>query len=296
MSVLVLLFVGLSASSSAAILIRLCDAPSLVIAAYRLGIGSLVLVPLAAARDPQQLRTLVVNQAPPLVGSGLCLALHFAFWITSLAHTSVASSGLLVTTNPIFVGFGAWLLLKERIGSRLVTGTLIALVGTVIVTVGDHGAGERALYGDLLALAGAAAMSGHLLIGRRARAKVSLLPYIAPVNALAAVVLIVWCAIEGHSFSGYPTMTYVFFLALAVGPQLIGHSTFNYALRHVSPSVIALVLLAEPVLSTAMAYVILDELPPTLIYPGGAIILVGIAVAVRPYRNKPEAELGEATR
>lgn len=285
MSVYFVLIAGLCVSSSAAILIRLCDAPSLVIAACRLGITSLVLIPLAALKSPDQLRGLTRSHTGNLLGSGLCLAFHFAFWITSLAHTSVASSGLLVTTNPIFVGIGAWILLKERIGPRLVIGTAIALAGTIVVTIGDQGAGDRALYGDALALAGAAAMSGHLLIGRRARATVSLLPYIAPVNALAALLLVGLCLVKGYGFTGYTTTTYALFVALAVGPQLIGHSSFNYALRHVSPSVVALILLAEPVLSAAMAYVFLNELPPTLIYPGGAIILAGIALAVRPARR-----------
>jgi drug/metabolite transporter (DMT)-like permease len=284
-SVYLVLIAGLCTSSSAAVLIRLCDAPSLVIAAYRLGISSLILIPLAAFRTPTGLRELLSSHCITVLGSGFCLAFHFSFWITSLAHTSVASSGLLVTTNPIFVGIGTWVLLKEPVGSRLAIGTMIALAGTILVTIGDHGAGNRALYGDALALAGAVTMSAHLLIGRRVRSTVSLLPYIAPVNTLAAFVVIGLCFIEGYSFSGYSPTTYILFAALAVGPQLIGHSSFNYALRHVSPSVIALFLLAEPVLSAAMAYIFLNELPPPLIYPGGTIILVGIGLAVRPNRD-----------
>lgn len=288
MSVFLVLFVGLCAASSAAILIRLCDAPPLVVAAYRLGLTSLVLVPVALARVPEELRAILVSHRSALLGSGLCLALHFSFWITSLSHTSVASSGLLVTTNPIFVGLGAWLILRERVGPRLVIGTAVALIGTVLVTIGDHGAGERALYGDALALTGAVAMSGHLLIGRRARATASLLPYITPVNIIATLAVLVLCLWEGRALTGYSFRTNLLFVALAAGPQLIGHSSFNYALRHVSPSVVALVLLAEPVLSATLAYLILDELPPPLIYPGGVVILCGIALAVTRKREPSE--------
>lgn len=285
MAVGIVLSVGLLAASSAAVLIRLCDAPSLVIAAYRLGISSVMLLPLGVIRHRREVTALSRQHGLAVLGSGLCLAFHFALWITSLAHTSVASSALLVTTNPIFVGIGAWLILKESVDPGLIAGTVVAFIGTLIVSAGDQGAGELALFGNALALAGAIAMSGHLLIGRRARATAPLLAYITPVNTLAALILVVACVVQDLPLAGYDSSTYVLFATIALGPQLIGHSSFNYALRHVTPSVVALVLLAEPVFSTILAYFVLGEVPPGSIYLGGPIILSGIAIAVRPSRD-----------
>lgn len=285
MAVSIVLSIGLLAASSAAVLIRLCDAPALVIAAYRLSISSVVLLPLGVIRHRREVTALSRQHGLAVLVSGLCLALHFALWITSLAHTSVANSALLVTTNPIFVGIGAWLIFKERVDSGLIAGTVVAFIGTLIVSAGGQGVGELALLGDALALAGAIAMSGHLLIGRRARATAPLLAYITPVNTLAALILVVACVVQDLPLAGYDSSTYVLFAAIALGPQLIGHSSFNYALRHVTPSVVALVLLAEPVFSTILAYFVLGEVPPGSIYLGGPIILSGIAIAVRPSRD-----------
>ena len=106
-----LLPVGIIAISTASIFIKLCDAPALVIAAYRLTLASILLAPFACHKkiwqkwNGSELRWLSL--------SGIFLALHFAFWIASLKFTSVASSVVLVSTNPLFVGLGAWLFLKE---------------------------------------------------------------------------------------------------------------------------------------------------------------------------------------
>ena len=273
------LIFGVCASSSAAVLIRLCDAPALVIAAYRLGIAALVVLPMAAANHRPVLLT--GKDRVALLFSGVFLGLHFAFWITSLDHTSVASSVLLVNTNPIFVGLGGWLILKETTGPRLVTGTAVALLGSAAVTLGDWDQGQHALSGDLLAILGAVAVSGHLLIGRKQRQRLHLIPYIATVNTVAAVVLILLALTAGHAFTGYSLQTYLLFALLALGPQLLGHTSFNYALKRVSPSVIALILLSEPIASTTLAYLILHEAPPPAFFFGGPVILAGIFLAIR---------------
>ena len=277
-----LIAIGVLAASSAAVLIRLCDAPPLVIAAYRLGLASAVVLPLAVVRRRSELTSAVRESGPALAASGLFLALHFALWIVSLHRTSVASSVLLVTTSPIFVGLGGWLLLKEPLYRRTVTGIAISLAGTAIVTLNDWGVGHHAFTGDMLALGGALAITGHLLIGRRQRQRVSALTYVAVINTSAAAILVAMAVLAGNALTGYSVATYGFLALLAAGPQLTGHFIFNYALGRVSPVVISIALLAEPVGSSILAFVVLGEIPDPPLYLGAVVILGGIALAIWP--------------
>ena len=279
------LTIGMLMSSSAAVLIRLCNAPALVVAAHRLGIAALIVLPIAIYKHRTQLTSGTSRDRTALLFSGIFLGFHFAFWISSLDHTSVASSVLLVNTIPIFVGLGGWLILKDPLGPRLAVGTAVSLIGSALVALGDWGIGEHALIGDLLALAGAVTVSGHLLIGRRQRQRLDLIPYIAIANSVAALVLIGLALLSGHSLFGYDNQTYLLFFLLALGPQLLGHTSFNYALKQVSPSLIALVLLSEPLGSATLAYLALGESPGLAFFWGAPVILTGILLATWPQKT-----------
>ncbi len=276
-----ILSAGVLMSSSAAVLVRLCNAPALIIATYRLGISSLVVLPLAIFKSGKQLVSGRNTDRIALICSGIFLAIHFAFWISSLDHTSVASSAVLVNTIPIFVGLGGWLILKEKITRRLTIGTAVAFAGAAIVTLVDWEEGHG-FFGDLLAVGGAITVSGHLLISRKQRQRLNLLPYLGIVNTVGAVVLIALSISAQHEFFGYDDRTYLLFTLLAIGPQLLGHTSFNYVLKRISPSVVALALLGEPIGAALLAYVVLDEAPSSAFFIGAPIIFSGILLATLP--------------
>ena len=272
-----MLFLGVAAASCAAILIRLCDAPPLVIAAYRLSLASLLLAPAAMfLRVGAELRSLDARSRGLSVFSGIFLGLHFAAWITSLSYTSVTSSVVLVTTNPIFVGLASHLLLQERVSRRMALGIGVSVLGAGVIGLGDMGSGKAPVVGDALALAGALLMSGYLLAGRKLRPRLSLLAYIFPIYAIAGISLILLSAVTGARFFGYSRETYLLFLLLALVPQLIGHSALNWSLRHISSSMVAVALLGEPIGSTVLAYLFLNEMPTLTRYVGSGLVLFGI--------------------
>ena len=276
---------GIVAVSSASIFIRYAqrEAPSLVIAATRLALASLILAPIAWARYRAEYRCLTRLDAWLLVFSGVFLALHFATWISSLEYTSIASSTVLVSTSPLFVAVASWLLLREKVGRAVILGLIVALVGSVIIGLSDAGkagGGTRnALLGDVLAFAGAVTVAGYLLIGRRVRAQLSLVPYIAAVYGTAAVVMLGLVGLARQTFAGYTPATYGWLLLLALVPQLIGHSSFNWALAHLPATFVSVATLGEPIGSTLLAYIILGEAPGLVKLMGAVLILVGIAVA-----------------
>jgi drug/metabolite transporter (DMT)-like permease len=301
---LVLVF-GILAASTASIFIRNAQvyAPSLVIAALRLVIAALVLTPFVLTRRRAELRTFRGRERGLALLSGIFLALHFATWITSLEFTSVASSVVLVATTPLWVALLAPITIKEPLTRPILIGMTVALLGGVIVGLSDSctwsGNGlvcppledfikGRAFLGDLLALAGALMAAGYLIIGRRLRAGTSLLTYIFVVYGMAAVALVVIMLAAGDTPFGYPPQAYFWILLTALIPQLLGHSSFNYALAYLSAAYVSISLLGEPIGSSILAYVFLDEKPGMLKIIGAILILTGIYLASRGQSGKPE--------
>ncbi|MEX2143925.1 MAG: DMT family transporter [Anaerolineales bacterium] len=294
------LILGILAVSTSSPLIRFAqvEVSSLVIAAYRMGLAGLLLVPMAVPRHAGELRRLTRSELALAALAGLLLALHFATWILSLEFTSVASSVVLVTTNPLWVALLAPWLLKERLAPGFLIGLLVALVGGTVVALSDSCTqasgglqcpplGEflrgEAFFGDLLALMGAWAGAGYILIGRRLRPTLSLTPYVFLVYGMAAVVLIGMVAASGLPVFGFSGEIYIYLLLLALLPQLIGHSSFNWALAHLPASYVSIGLLGEPVGSTILAFFVLGEVPGWLKLAGAALILLGILIAtLRP--------------
>lgn len=271
--------------SSASILIKLADAPVLIIAAYRLGLAALLLAPLTLAVRREHLRSL--SRRDWLVGAiaGSFLGLHFIAWIGSLEYTSVASSVVLVTINPIFVGLGMVIIFRERLHPLLVWGIALSVTGGILIGYSDFQVEGQALFGDALALLGAVFHSGYLLLGQRLRRRLDLLPYITVVYGMAALLVLFAALMTQQSFTGYAPATYLVMVLLALGPQLLGHTAYNWTLRYVSAAVVAVAILGEPVGASILAYFILDEHLTLLQIGGGALVLLGIYLALRTQRR-----------
>ena len=280
--------IGIIAISTGSIFIKLCDAPALIIAAYRLVLASLMLIPYAGYKKTW--RGWGRIEMGWLILSGLLLSLHFAFWITSLKYTSVASSVVLVSTHPIFVGIGARLFLRERLGLNLILGIILSVLGSGLISYGDMTLSKEALMGDGLALVGAMTASGYFLVGRKMRRNQDLLSYIFPVYSTAGLALVLFSLLFQKPFFGYPTTTYLFMFLLALVPQLIGHTTFNWALKYLPASMVSITILGEPIGSAILAYFILGEGLTIWKGLGGISIFIGILIALK--KETPNSKNG----
>ncbi len=278
---------GVTTVSTAAILIRLAqvEAHSLVIAAWRLTLATIILTPIALSTRRSELRALTHRERGSMLVSGLLLALHFATWITSLAYTSVAVSVVLVATNPIFVGLASHLLLRERLSRGMAVALLVVTAGSVTIGLGDLGEGTNRLWGDVLALVGAMAGAGYFLIGRRLRARLSLLAYVFPVYGTAALTLMTIMLVSGLPAIPQHPQTWLWLLLMALGPQILGHSSLNWALRYLSATYVTIATMGEPIGSTLLAWWLLGERPSFWVVVGGALVLAGIAAA--SYAERP---------
>ena len=281
-----LLAVGVLAIATAAIFIKLSeDAAPIVIAAARLTISAVLLLPIAALRGGGVTSVSAIHHWPHIVLAGTFLAAHFFFWITSLRHTSVVSSVVLVTTNPIFTGVASYFLFREPITRGLTIGILLAIIGGGVIAVADADRDQGSLYGNILSLCGAMTASSYFLVGRSVRRHVDTIHYILPVYGIAAVLLCIGVVATGQPVLGLRPTTYLYFLLLAAVPQLIGHSIFNWALRYMTATMIAVCILGEPIGATILAATLLEESISDGQAIGGGLILTGIYLASRSQKS-----------
>lgn len=280
--------------STASILIRYAQAEgasSLAIAAGRLTIAAAVLAPFALPKLRQDLRGLSPRPLLLCMASGLLLAVHFWTWIASLEYTSVASSTVLVTTNPLWVALASAWLLRERPAVATLAGIALTVAGSAAIFASDTSAPASAaspLLGNTLALVGAVAASGYLLIGRALRAAVGFSTYVWTAYATAAVFLCLALIARGGATAQLSGVAWAFIAALALGPQVIGHTAFNWALRRLSATFVAVAILGEPVGSALLAYVLFGETFEPLQLAGFLLLLVGIFAAARAEHGRRE--------
>jgi len=273
--------VGVFAVSFSALFVRLCSAPPLAIASYRLLFTFLLLIPASAAGGFAGVRGMSRRQLLLSAGSGCFLALHFVTWFTSLKYTSVASSVVIVTVQPVFVVLGSWLFFKEKVPRKAVFGGALALSGSFVIGAGDFKTGMEAFYGDLLALAAAVMVSGYILIGRRLRGSVELTGYTFVTYGTSSVVLLLATLMARVPFYPYPATDWVLFFALAAVCTVLGHTTFNWAMRYVQASVVSVSILGEPLGAIVWASIFLREYPTARQLAGGGLIFAGLFIFTR---------------
>ena len=272
------LLLAVLAISWGSILARLCDLPALTIGLGRLLAAALLLLPWGAPalrRSRPSAATVLAALA-----AGLLLALHFALWIASLAHTTVAASTLLVSTAPVASALLSWLLLGERPGARSAFGIGLALVGTCLIAGSDRLLGGGHLTGDLLALGGAVCAAAYLVAGRALRGRLPFMAYLTLVNSSGALWALLFAAALGAPLLPGSMRNFALLVAMAVGPQLLGHGALNWAVRRLLVYLVQLAVLGEPLLASLWAVWIFGEIPPRSIAPGALLVAAGIALVI----------------
>ena len=284
--VYVLLVVALVSFSASPILVRLAsEAPGGAIAFWRTAIAVLLLSPIALTRIGPEVRRFSRRDWLLIGAAGVLLGFHFAAWIESLYHTSVASASVLVTTTPIFLALFSFFVLRERPTVGLTLAIMLGVPGAVLIGLGDGGAvleGARPLLGNGLALGAAVLVSGYLLVGRVVRQQTSWLAYVFPLYLCVAVTIALLARGLGHELTGYSWEVYAWCTALAVGPTILGHGTFNYAVKYVSATFLGVLALVEPIGASVLAFMLFGELPGNAVLGGIGLVLIAVACAVVP--------------
>ena len=238
------------------------EVPALVIAFYRMAIATGLLLPPALVFRWKEIAALGRKDLWLLTLGGLCLAVHFGAWITSLKYVPIATSVVLVNSHPLFVVVASYLFLGERPSRRAVTGTIVGLAGLIVMSHEALGDLQPAAKGVGLALLGALAVVAYFIVGRKARARISLLGYVAPLYAVCSVFLLIWVLAVRDPLLPYSASTWRYLAALAIVPTVIGHTVFNWAIKHVRPTAVSLAFLGEPVVAGLLALIFFSQRPP----------------------------------
>lgn len=291
------MFIGVVAVSTSAIFVKLSSAPPPIVAVYRLLFSVLFMLPfLFVFRGSwREIGSMTRRQWGLSVLSGVFLASHFLLWFESLRFTSVASSTVLVTLQPLFAFVGGYLIFRERISRMGILGGFIAIVGSFIIGWGDFRVGGTALWGDVLALLGAFTVTVYWLIGQYARKGMSLYAYTLIVYSVCSVVLVLYALALGFPLAPYPAEDWLWFVSLALIPTLLGHTIFNWLIKWMSTSTISMSILGEPVGTAILAYFILGETVTLPQFVGGAVILFGIYLFIRYQASTEGATVHESS-
>ncbi|MBH0333900.1 membrane protein [Brevibacillus brevis] len=277
------LLIGVIAISSSAIFVKLSDAPAPIIATYRLIFSVLLTLPFLFWNRGALAEIGAMSKKVWLlcILSGTFLASHFLLWFESLNYTSVASSTVLVTLQPLFAFIGGYFFFGEKVRFLALTGGLLAIAGSFVIGWGDFQVGGMALWGDFLALMGAVTVTGYWLVGQYVRQHMSSFAYTLVVYTATSVILVAYDLTLGYSLVGYPAADWGWFFCLALFPTLLGHSIFNWIIKWLNTTTISMGILGEPIGTAILAYFILGEVvtPPQWI--GGLIIIAGIYVFIR---------------
>lgn len=272
----VAILIGVLSVASSAIFVKLSSADAGPLAFYRMLFSVVLMLPLFLSKHRKELITIHKKQWAIMCLSGTFLAFHFILWFESLNYTSVASSTVLVTLQPLFAIVGTYLLFKEPLSKKTMIAAVITIGGSVLLAWGDVRIGGTALFGDMLALIACALISFYMLCGQSVRQTISSTTYTIIVYAVSAIVLAIYVPLKGESFGPYQSIDWCWFILLAIVPNLLGHNLFNWSLKYVSANAISIAILFEPVGASILAYFVFREYLHASQVIGGVIVLAGI--------------------
>jgi len=278
------LLVAVLSTSVSALLVRLADAPGIVTAMWRNVFAAAIVLPFALGRGMRDVSALTWRERLLLVVSGLALGLHLAAYIVSLDYTTVASTMFFVAITPILVALGSQFVLRERVAWPVWIAIAVTVCGGVIIVGVDVHELTR-LKGDAFALAASLLVTVYLLIGRTLRPKLHILSYVGATYTVSAAITVVAAIALRQPVTGYAANTWMLFVLLALVPSVLGHGSYNWALRHFQSYVISVVNIGEPVIAIALAAMFLHEAPSPAKILGGGILLAGIFMVI--YYSRP---------
>jgi drug/metabolite transporter (DMT)-like permease len=278
-SVALFLGVGILAASQSGNLVRLADAHPAAIAAWRLGIASLLLAPIAGRRLGA-LRRLSRGETGLLLLAALALAAHFFTWIAAVQHTSVANAAVFFAINPVITAVAAHLLYGERLTSRLGLSIGLGLLGVAAIGAADLGLRRDQLLGDALAVLCSVLFTCYFLLGKRLRRTLDSSVYVTALYGVASLMSFAAVALLGLPVVGYASDTWLAFALLALLPTMLGHTSMNHALRYMDAGRISTLTLSEPLFAGLVALVAWGEPVHGSGVLGYALICASVLVVV----------------
>lgn len=277
--------IGVISLALSAIFVKMSQSPSGLTAFYRMAITVLIMLPFFVRNNVSELFAFTKKDWIICSAAGALLALHFILWFESLNYTSVASSTVLVTLQPLFAFVGTYLFFKEKVSFKAIVAGCIAITGSVLISWGDFQISGTAFYGDMLALVACALVTGYFLLGQSVRGHISLTSYTIVVYSASTVVLMIYVLIFERTFIPTANTDWLYFVLLAIIPNILGHNLFNWAIKWVGANTISMTILLEPVGATILAFIVFDEILIRSQIIGGIIVLLGLMLFLLDFKH-----------
>ncbi len=282
-----MLVLGVFGACSSGPLMAATGVAALAVAMWRNLLGALLVAPVAVARRGD-FAMVHRPERRQIWWAGVALAGHFATWTSSLRYTNVASAVALTCLQAAWVVVYLWWR-GESVTRRVLTGLVLGLAGTLVVSGVDFAVDPRSLVGDGLAVLGGIFGAAYVLIGSRVRATTTTTAYTFACYGTAGGLLLVGCVVGRVDLLHYAASDWVKIVAVTVLAQIVGHSFINHVLATIGPTVVSLALLFETPGAALLAAVFLGQQPPVAVYAGIGLVLVGLAVVISE-RAEPAAE------
>ncbi|MGM7684878.1 DMT family transporter [Cytobacillus sp. Hm23] len=274
------LIIGVISVSTSAVIVKVITAPAPVIAFYRMLFAVLFISPIFLMKNVKEMVLMSKREWIYSIGAGIFLAFHFILWFESLQYTSVASSVVFVSLQPLFAFVGTMVFFQERITFKAFMTGLLAIIGSFIISIGDFRLNGSALLGDILAIFACVMVTAYLLLGQYTRKRLAVITYTFVVYGVSTITLFIYVVLLGYPLLQYPTTDWYYFLLLAIVPTLLGHSLFNWTLKWLSTATVSIGILFEPVGASILAYFILGEQLIWTQIIGGAVIIFAIGLFI----------------
>ncbi len=120
----------------------------------------------------------------------------------------------------------------------------------------------------------------YTIIGQRVRQQTTTTAYTTVCYGVCAIVLLGVCLALRVKMTGFPASAWLAIIALTIGPQLLGHSMFNYALHKVSATTLSVIILVEVPGAIFLGWVWLGQTVTAAAMTGIAILLIGVALVI----------------
>jgi len=278
-----LLLVGISTFGMAPIMVRFApDVEPLALSALRTGFAVLFLFPFwfPQRKSIPELKSLGISRVL-LALTGICLGLHFSFWIASLNYTSVASASVLVTIHPVMLIVAESLIFKRRFRGIVWVGVFVAFAGSALLGIADEASLEafpNALFGNALALTAAVIFVVYFMLGRKIRQYTEWIDYVFYVYLYATITSLILAVLWVGGIPAISGSALLVGIGLALGPTILGHGSINFAVKYVSPTLLSTLVLSEGVFAAIAAYFIFGEMPSALSIGAMIVILAGVSL------------------
>lgn len=262
------------------------DTPAIVF--YRMLIGAPMMIAMAYRTGGALTRDLMRKTALP----GILFGLSFLSGFASVKMTSIANATLITTVQPILVLFVAPKLFGERIRARQLLYSAFSMAGVLLVVLAAASTSGAKLSGDLMALLNVVIWTVYFILSKKRRvAGVHSWSYLAAVFLWASFFILPFGVVASNDLGAMESLDWVYVVAMAIGPGLVGHGLMTWAQSHVDVTLASLLGLMSPVISTVAAWFVFGEsLTPWQIV-GAAAVLSFLALLVGEQKSSAEAAI-----